>query len=877
MIDLSTFLSLHLCCSFPILIPMAESSLSFIADSLIAKISSLHIYEASVDIGVYVHLQAFSESLLSIKACLQKVDFEKEQLYSTQLFLREIKHVLYDAQNVLDEFEYEILRNEVLNSHVNSITKVTRFFSTSNPFVFGLRMAKQIKQLDKRLYSCKLQVDRCGLRIIGAVAIRENRRKRRIQSSCYSFPHVIIGREEDKEIIIKLLMYQNPYGYDHQSVSVIPIVGMEGLGKTALAHSVFIDQRIDQSFSSKIWVSVTHGFHIKQVIAQIIQYVTCTLVEVDEQQINLLRNLLATQKFLLVLDDVWNEDPLKWDELRNLISSGMEGSKILFTTRSRSVASMMGTIPSYTLKGLSTEDSWFLFKKIAFKEGEEKKFSDLIKIGREIVNKCGGVPLTITSVGRRLFSKYEIHEWELMRDSEFWDLPGDNLILPALRLRYHHIPPHLKQCFELFSLYPDDFVFHSSEVASLWAALGLLPSPNKDETLIDVANQCLLELMSRSFLRKFVNFGTSYYFQIHDSVNDLTRSIAEDDYHMANTNIQKVPENVQHLSFVEDDLLGKSFTTKSIVVRTILFPSEGVGASSEAFLSMCVSRYKYLRILDLSDSTYEILPLFTGKLRHLRFLSLERNEKIERVPDSICKLYNLQVLNLVGCTKLEKLPKGLINLTSLRQLGITTRESALPENDIANLNSLEILNIESCENLESLFVGVKLPTLRTLTVTKCGSLESLPLDINHFPQLETLLVDNCEYLDLTNGYDDLNSNLRLKAIRLHSLPQLLTMPSWLQESINTLQSLIIADCKNLEVLPEWLSTLSFLGSFGIINCPKLMFLPNDIHRLTALGYLRIEGCPELCRKCQPQVGEYWPKISHINQIFIDEPEDLKQE
>ncbi|KAE9590730.1 putative winged helix-turn-helix DNA-binding domain-containing protein [Lupinus albus] len=539
-------------------IPMAESSVFFFANSLLAKFDSSHIYEASLDIGVYVHFQSIKESLVCIKAWVQKVDLEIKPLYLREFFMREIKNVLYDAENVLDEFEYERLRNEVVNAHVNSITKVALFFSTSNPFVFGLRMTKQIKQLDQRLCSIKLKIDKYGFQMIGIVDVQEDRRKRSLKRSDYSYPHhVMIGREEDKEIIIKLLTYQNPYGYDHQSVSVIPIVGMEGLGKTALAHSVFIDQRIDQSFSSKIWVSVTHGFHIKQVIAQIIQCITGTLVEVEEQHINQLRIILQKQKFLLVLDDVGNEDPLKWSELRNLISSGMEGSKVLVTTRSHSTASMMGTIPSHTLKCLSMEDSFSLFQKCAFREGEEKNFPDLIKVGREIVNKCGGVPLAIKSMGSMLNSNYEINIWKFMRDREFWDLSMINPILPALRLSYLQMPSHLKQCFEMFSLYPDDFVFHSLEVASLWAALGFLPSPNKDETLIDVANQCLLELMSRSFLQEFVNFGTSYYFQIHNLVNDLARYIAKDDCHMASTNFQIVSMNVQHLSFAKNESGGK--------------------------------------------------------------------------------------------------------------------------------------------------------------------------------------------------------------------------------------------------------------------------------------------------------------------------------
>ena len=85
------------------------------------------------------------------------------------------------------------------------------------------------------------------------------------------------------------------------------------------------------------------------------------------------------------MDDVWNDDRVKWVELRNLIQEGVAGSKILVTTRIDSIASMMGTVTSHKLQSLSPENSLSLFVKWAFKEGEEEKHPHLVNIGKEIV------------------------------------------------------------------------------------------------------------------------------------------------------------------------------------------------------------------------------------------------------------------------------------------------------------------------------------------------------------------------------------------------------------------------------------------------------------------------------------------------------------
>ncbi|XP_029126793.1 putative disease resistance protein RGA4 isoform X2 [Cajanus cajan] len=698
----------------------------------------------------------------------------------------------------------------------------------------------------------------------------------------------VIGREHEKGEIIQLLMEQNPND-DHKSLSVIPIVGMGGLGKTTLAKFVFNDKRIDECFPLKMWVCVSDDFDIKQLIIKIINSsndlapanappLQQNLNTLDLEQLqNQLRNKLAGQRFLLVLDDVWNEDRVKWVELRNLIQVGAAGSKILVTTRSQIIASMMGTVPSHILEGLSPEDSLSLFVKWAFKEEEEKKYPHLVNIGREIVKRCGGVPLAVRTLGSLLFLKFEVEEWEYVRENEIWNLPqnrGD--ILPALKLSYDLMPSYLRQCFALFSLYPKDYDFTNFEVTSLWGALGLLISPKKNRTLEDVGNQYIYELLSRSFLQDFADGGNVYAFKIHDLVHDLALLVAKDECLHINSHFQNIPENVRHLSFAKNDLLDNLFKTKSVAMRTILIPDGTTGVYSETLVNTCVSKFKYLRFLDLSDSTCETLPYSIAKLKHLRYFNISYNQNIKRLPNSICKLQHLQVLKFDGCTKLEALPIGLKKMISLRHLAITTRQFVLPDNEIANLSSLAILSIHSSPNLEFIFGGVKFPALKSLNVSECQGLKSLPLDVENFPELETLLVEKCGNLDLElwkNHHEEQSPKLKLIYVILSGLPQLTALPQWLQKTANSLQTLSIEDCRNLEMLPEWLTSLTNLKIFGISYCLELSSLPDNFHHLTALEILEIEGCPALCRKCQPRVGEYWPKISHIKRLEIEELEE----
>ena len=152
----------------------------------------------------------------------------------------------------------------------------------------------------------------------------------------------------------------------------------------------------------------------------------------------LLRELIKDKKFILGLDDVWNEDRKKWIELENLLLGDSKGCKIEVTKRNSSVATIMDTTSTYNLKGLPEEDCMSSFTKLAFKAGQENQYPNVLNIGRIIVKKFNGVPLAVSTLTGLLYSKVDEHQWKSILDNEIWNLEqkeGD--ILPVLKLNYN--------------------------------------------------------------------------------------------------------------------------------------------------------------------------------------------------------------------------------------------------------------------------------------------------------------------------------------------------------------------------------------------------------------------------------------------------------
>ncbi|XP_028775316.1 putative disease resistance RPP13-like protein 1 [Neltuma alba] len=168
---------------------------------------------------------------------------------------------------------------------------------------------------------------------------------------------------------------------------------MGGLGKTTLAQLVYNDRRVMDGFNLKVWVCVSDEFDVLRVTKTVYEAITGS--KDDTNDLNMLqiklKQQLTQKRFLLVLDDVWNENFMLWEALQSPFNHGAVGSKILLTTRSGKVASTMRSANILQLKPLSEGDSWSLFSRYGFHDGNVHcANSDFEEIGRKIVKNAKG-------------------------------------------------------------------------------------------------------------------------------------------------------------------------------------------------------------------------------------------------------------------------------------------------------------------------------------------------------------------------------------------------------------------------------------------------------------------------------------------------------
>ncbi|XP_077215828.1 putative disease resistance protein RGA3 [Tasmannia lanceolata] len=821
---------------------MADYLLSPLVDAIVGKLEE-SIKEIKLRWGIDEEIKNLSSTLSTIQAVLQ--DAEEQQVTSNEVkdWLRKLKDVAYDADDVVEEFATDVLRLKLEggNQFRKRKHQLYNFFSALfNSISFLSRdktIVQKIKEIQERLD--KIAKERHDLHLKQEDGGRRREIKRQSLTSSLINESNIFGRDKDKEKIVKLLLGESASSSSSSSsskdISVIPIVGIGGLGKTTLAQFIYNDKRVGDHFSGRGWVCVSEDFDMCRLTKAIMESVTknsCDLNEIDPLQVRL-KEELSGKRFLLVLDDVWNENHSDWDRLQSPFSSGANGSRIIITTRSSEVSRIMGTIPVYNLGCLDEDDSWSLFTRRAFIVGSSDVPPNLVAIGKKIVKKCNGLPLAIEALGGLLRSNTDENKWKYILESELWEISKmRNDIIPILKFSYDHLPACLKQCFVYCSLFPKDYEFDKVTLIQLWIAEGFIQSDRRTR-LEDICSEYFDFLMSRSFFQYFErSYGSRY--KMHDLIHDLAQSVSGDEYFRIKNSADSwnIAAKVRHASVWQSNEHSGIFESfhESERLRTFLLPPRYETLTKQVAHDFFL-KLRCLRVLDLANVWIRDLPDSIGELKYFRYLDLSHTN-IATLPESIGSLYNLQTLKLCYCEQLAELPKSTSNLINLRHLALEGCKICTPP-ELGKLISLQTLTI-FVVGKES---GCGIRELKNLTELR-GNI--------HISNLENVI----------DGREGKEANLKKKEY----------LDELTLEWSNNNPRVVAVDEEVLEGLQPHtnLKTLKIL-SYGGVSFPRWM-MSGNLTNLTTVSLVRCLNCQQL-----PPLGQ----LAFLKKLKINGMDGLK--
>ncbi|KAM3206593.1 hypothetical protein ACQJBY_061981 [Aegilops geniculata] len=686
--------------------------------------------------------------------CEMDIRSRNNQVYED--WLEEVRKVAHVMEDMVDEYLYLVGREH----DIGCCFFLKKGFKKPRSLLSLNRIASKVKEIEKDL---------------SYLSDTKNRWVPSINNSNY-----IVRRSQDLANISRSLDEEELVGVDknrkkleqwlagdHLECFVIALLGMGGLGKTALAANVY--RKVREKFQCHAWVSVSQTYSREDVLRKISKELFKDNVSVLSKTATMditcleetVKSFLEQHKYLIILDDVWT--PETFDDLSRTLVHNDKGSRLIITTREGDVATHASQGHILRLEALPEEKARDLFCKKAFpRDANHECRAELKPLSDEITSKCKGLPLAIVSVGSLLRARERtVDEWRRINKQLSWEIINNSRldhIRNVLYLSFIYLPTHLKSCFLYCSLFPEDYLLHRKQLVRLWTAEGFIEERG-ESTLEEVAEGYLKELIDRNMLQLIErnHFGRMKKFRMHD----LLRELAVD---LCKKNRFGVTYGDECGESLEMDgrrlVLHKHQQISGLhQLRTIITLGNSMPSATIPFLC---KESRYLTVLELSGLTVEKIPDAIGDLFNLRHLGL-RGSKVKMLPKSLEKLSNLQTLDLSG-SDIHELPSGIVKLKKLRHLFAervidpTSRELkcgvgvCIPNGlgNLTNLQTLQALEVQD-ESIRHLGELRQMRSLRLWNVKGiyCGLIsESLVqmqylsyLDVNASDENEVLLLN----------------------------------------------------------------------------------------------------------------------------------------
>ncbi|CAD6256998.1 unnamed protein product [Miscanthus lutarioriparius] len=816
-----------------------------------------------------------------------------------------VQRLATDLARHLDELEYYDVKKKVKKNQKSSnpLSKMNLSLTESGQSKpkYNRTDIKQIRDTVEHLHSICNDVHNALLldkldSIKKAAQDASSDKRETVENFTKNPRYEVIPGEEMKDIL-KLI---NSAASSDQELLVVPIVGAGGVGKTTLAQLVY--EEVKAQFDMMFWIYVSANFDEVKLTQEILEQIPeCELK--NTKNLTVLQrgiNKYLTKRFILVLDDMWEESEGRWDKLlAPLRSTQVKGNIILVTTRKLSVARITSNIEApIILDGMKENVFFSFFKRCIFGDGDyqdQRKLMSkgdqrkLLNIAKTIATRLKGNPLAAKSVGTLLRRNIDEVYWRRILDSDEWRLQESiDDIIPALKLSYNQLPYRLQLLFSYCAMFPKGYNFDKGQLIRTWIALGFVM--NERKKLEDEGSDCFEDLVDRSF---FQRYGESQYYTVHDLMHDVAQEVSINKCLIIDgSDFRTVRSSICHLSIWTEPVYNEQsiernddFEEKLDAVQdNVLGSLESLilaGVYDENYSAKFVKtleRARYVRVLQLTAMPFnsDILLSSIKRLIHLRYLELRcTSDKPKSLPEAICKLYHLQVLDVQYWSGINDLPKDMSNLVNLRYLLVPGSGSLhskisrvgelkfiqeLKEFQVQEANGFEISQLGNINEIRG-----SLSILGLETVTKKG--DATRARIKDKKHLRTLLLT----WGSASGSTTSVQKEVMEGLKPHeNLSHLLVFnyagatPSWLGDnfSLKNLESLHLQDCAAVRILPPF-EKMPFLKKLSLVGLPCLKNLRIDfnsageedelelteieISKCSALTSIRLHSCKELTK------------------------------
>uniref|UniRef100_A0A2C9VIQ5 Rx N-terminal domain-containing protein n=1 Tax=Manihot esculenta TaxID=3983 RepID=A0A2C9VIQ5_MANES len=592
---------------------MADGVLSNVVGDIITKLGSLALDEIGLWWGVKGELEKLKDTVSSIRNVL--LDAEEQQKLNHQVkgWLERLEEVVYDADDLVDDFATEALRRRVMTG--NGMTnELSIFFSSSNPITYSFQICRKIKAIRERL--ADIEGDR---KFKLEVRPYQERIAWRDQTES-SLPEVVIGREGDKKAITELVLSPN----GEECVSVLSIVGMGGLGKTTLAQIIFNDELIKNSFERRIW-NREKWQNLKRLLVGgssgskiLITTRSKKVADISSTMApHVLEGLSRDESWSLFLHVALEGQEPKHANVREI------GEEIL--KKCCGVPLAIKTIASLLYeKNPETEWPLFLRNELSKISQDDNDIMPTLKLSYDHLPShlkhcfayCALYPKDY-----KIDVKTLIHLWVAQG---FIDSPSTSDCLENIGLEYF---------------------------MKLWWR-SFFQEVKRDK------------------------FGNVESCKMHDLMHDLATTVGWTRIQLVNSDADapKIDEKIRYVALNLDvapqEILNNAKRLRSFLLlgkhdiakRLRSFPKHDYDALFIHKNLWC------LRAHDMSYCRIEKVDSCIKMLKHLRYLDVSRNVELRVLPNSITDLLNLQVLNVSNCSELKELPKDIKKLVNLRHL-----------------------------------------------------------------------------------------------------------------------------------------------------------------------------------------------------------------